>query len=184
MDIKLLLKQIIKSYIKYLIVAGIILSNNIYGQMSTSASIMVTATIPPSVTLVNEQNLNLGSILPGVTETVQPTQINSGRVKLMGTPGAEIFLSFMLPSRLASEKDTLSIEFGKNSASVSETSTGFTNSIQGDPNIGFAARVGSGNHGIAGELFLFLGCTVSPRKNQQPGNYSGEARVTVIYTGN
>lgn len=153
-------------------------------QMSSSASITVSATIPQSATLVSERQLNVGSVLPGINETIQPNEANAGRIKLMGTPGAEIFLSFMLPPHLTSENDTMAVRFTSTSAIVSETPSGDPIQVRGDPNVGFAAIIGTGANGLAGELYVFLGCSVLPKATQRSGHYNGEVRVTVIYTGN
>ena len=151
---------------------------------STSAKITVSASIPQTVAVTGGQDVSFGSILPGVTESIETTDSRSGRIKISGQPGSEIFFSFTLPTTLTSGSDTLTVAFDKTSAAVAESANLASFVARGDPRTGFAARLGTGNNGIPGELYLALGCTVAPRPDQLSGVYSGEIHVTIVYTGN
>jgi hypothetical protein len=152
-------------------------------QRLSTARIEVTASIPTSVSLVADRNLQLGVLQPGVSETIDPLQSGAGRLVLTGPPGASVYVTFSLPTHLVGVQDSLPISFDRQSVRLSGTSWESGDGKVLDPNNGFMARISDGTTGVAGQMALALGCTVNPKRDQRPGDYMGEVRVTVVYTG-
>jgi spore coat protein U-like protein len=138
------------------------------GQITASANVL------PSITVTGAQNLDFGNVTPGVASTVAVTAATAGRFDLLGQAAAPVNLTFSLPTTLASGLNTLPIGTWTGRVNTSNVPTGGTSFT---PSASAQAATFSG----AGELWVFLGGTVTPASNQTPGLYTGTVTLTAVY---
>ncbi|GIW52294.1 MAG: hypothetical protein KatS3mg081_1649 [Gemmatimonadales bacterium] len=146
-----------------------------------SASITATATVLQPLSVTGAANLNFGNVFPGTNVSVAPTAAGAGRFELNGVAGAEVQFSLTLPSTLTSG--------GSNSIPITFSSTDGRYNTTADPNTGATtfnpnAPVTTTLHGTTGDLFVYLGGTVSPSGTTPAGTYTGTITLNASYTGN
>jgi hypothetical protein len=136
-------------------------------------TINVTATVQVPITVTGAQDLNFGNVIQGVPSTIDATAAAAGRFDVTGSPSTGVNMSFALPTNLTSGANNLPIGSwtGNWSTVASPTGTGFT------PSGGSTAATTS----AGGNLFVFVGATVSPGAAQALGAYAGTVTLTVIY---
>jgi hypothetical protein len=161
--------------------ALVLTSTSVTHAQSNQASINATATVLDPISIAGDNDLDFGTVFPGINKTVPYTDlVNGGHWSISGATGREVDLTFTLPGTLASGGDNLTIVFAaasaaRNTADVVGGATTF------DPN-GVETTLLSG--GTPGELFIWIGGEVQPTIGQPGGNYSGTITLTVDYTGN
>lgn len=127
-----------------------------------------------------QQDLNFGSLIPGVPVTVSRFDpANAGQFEVRGQRDAEVQIELTLPDRLAGGAGAqLPLEFTSADGGIATDRTvGGTQSF--DPRLP-ATVVLPGN----GKAYVYLGGTVRPATNQAIGPYSATITLTVAYTGN
>jgi hypothetical protein len=129
--------------------------------------------------VTRERDLDFGDVLRGVPATVVVTDATSGRFRIRGTRGAEVSLTFLLPTLLAVGPYTMPISFGPTAAGHYVLQQA-QNAVLFDPNAVRITRLRASN----GLLYVWLGGTVSPSLTQAPGVYSGNVTLVITYTGN
>ena len=144
-----------------------------------SASINATATVLTPLTVSAGNDLDFGSVYPGVGTSIAPTAGAAGTFSLNGVANAEVDVSFTLPANLVSGGNSLPISFAATDGlwNTTNTSAGATTF---DPSTGFTARVNAAD----GNMYVFLGGSVAPAGNQVAGDYSAQITLTAAYTGN
>ncbi len=147
------------------------------------ATIQATATVVSGLTVVGANNLQFGTVTPGVPTTVDKAAVTSaGRWDISGTAGSEISVTFTLPLILdnTSSPTSMPISFSATDASYND-GTGSQSSPTGvlDPAAPQTLRLGT-----VGLLEIFIGGTVSPTISQGGGDYTADVTITVAYTGN
>lgn len=143
------------------------------GNITAQANVVTPITVTPQI------NLDFGNVFPGVAKTVPRTAATAGRWRASGFGGAQVTLSFTLPTNLTSGANTLPISFGagtagRNTVLDAATATAF------DPAAGATANLAAAP---ASELFVWIGGTVTPTVAQPAGLYTGTITLTVSYTG-
>ena len=146
------------------------------------AAIQALATVVSSLSIVGTNNLQFGTVTPGVTKSVDKATIGfAGEWEVTGTSSAELTVDFTLPDtlRTADTLGAMRIDFGATDASYSD-GTGSQPAPTGtiNPNGPIVRRIGAG-----GMLTVWIGGTVYPRVSQTGGDYSAEILLTVAYTG-
>jgi hypothetical protein len=138
-----------------------------------NAAINATATVQTPINVAAAANLDFQTVLPGVAKSVAVTDPTAGRWDVTGQASAPVSLNFTLPSNLASGGNLMPIGSytGNHNTTASPTGTSFTPS--GTPT---AAALSAG-----GELFVYIGATVSPTTNQAAGVYTAAVTLTVLY---
>ncbi len=149
-----------------------------------SATINATATVLQPLNVQGTSPLAFGNVYPGVSKTVAYTDAtNAGKFSVTGYGGAEVNISFTLPTDLNGPSgSTLPIAWGTayhNTAN--STASGGTEFTPSSSNT--AVRLG-GTAPANGSLYVFLGATVTPTATQAAGNYTNTVTMTVAYTGN
>lgn len=169
-----------------LLVAGIaIFSGTSQVQAQESATIQALATVVSSLSITGNQNLQFGTVTPGISKSVDKSEPGfAGEWSIVGTVGAEITLDFTLPDSILLVTDStngLPINFGSLDASFDDGSGGGQLAPSGvlDPNGLGTERLGAG-----GELTVWIGGVVFPRISQTGGNYAEDVVLSVAYTGN
>ncbi len=146
------------------------------------ATILATATVVSSLTIVGTNNLQFGSVTPGVNKSIDKATLGfAGEWTINGTNSAEISILFALPDSLLT-LDSLSgmrITFANSDASYGSLPAQQTAPVGIlDPNGPSAHRLGAN-----GQMLIWIGGTVFPRISQTGGDYSAEILLTVAYTG-
>jgi hypothetical protein len=167
-------------------VAGFIL---FLGVLSFSGEV-AQADLPPNAPGGNRGNgpirirdrgdLRFGTVIAGIPSTVSWSSNTAGRWFIQGEPGAEVFLDFTnLPTSLQNGGNSMPISFSGNDAAYNtKNQSGGATSF--DPSAGIAVRLDQNS----GHLSVWIGGTLNPPPNQQPGDYVADIVLDVIYTGN
>ena len=146
------------------------------------ARVGVTTT---GLTVANNAELDFGDVIIGVPTSVDPRNApGAGEIEIRGTAGAEIAISFVLPTELTVGPHSMPIAFGaasgchvlafawlRGACTSFDPAGGVTTTL---PSFFFFPPV----------RFVWLGGEVTPQPGQFPGIYRGSAQVTVSYTGN
>jgi hypothetical protein len=143
-----------------------------------SASITATATVQQQLTVTAGQNLAFGNVFPGTSVGVLASDAASGSFSLAGAANAELTLTFTLPANLTDGTDNLPIAFSSTAAGYNTV-----NSRAGLSLFNPAAVATTRLHAASGELYVFIGGSVSPT-TQGAGVYSGSIQLAAAYTGN
>jgi hypothetical protein len=139
-----------------------------------TASIQATATVQQPINVVGAVNLAFGNVFPGVAKTMGVAVAGAGRFDVTGQASSPVLITFVLPTNLTSGANNLPIGTWtghRNTVNNPTTGTNFTPSA-GTTNATFSA---------SGQLFVFVGATVTPASNQAAGAYSGSVTMTVTY---
>ncbi len=143
-----------------------------------SGNINVTATVLQPLTVTGARELGFGNVYPGVNKIIAVADLTSGKFTLDGHANAQVNISFTLPTNLTSGANTLSIS----------TWTGYRNTTD-SPSLGGTSfdpatpTTTTNLDAITGDLFVFLGATVSPSSSQAQGSYTATITMNAAYTG-
>jgi hypothetical protein len=147
------------------------------------ATIQALATVVSSLRVVGTNNLQFGTVTPGVNKSVDKSTIGfAGEWTIDGAANAELAISWVLPDSMFTS-DTLSamrISFSNIDASYGNLASQ-QNAPVGvlDPNGPVTRRLAAG-----GEMLIWIGGTVYPRISQTGGDYKADIMISVAYTGN
>lgn len=147
-------------------------------QSTASANIQANANVLAPISASGEQDLDFGDVIPGFDETVAPGDTEAGQFHVSGAGNLQVALDFgTLPAALNDGSGaTLPISFATGSAGYGSASTSVDATF--DPNSVTNVNLD------AGDLYVFLGGTVSPADDQAEGTYSETITLSVSYTGN
>ena len=169
------------------LVALIVLSGGSSVWAQASASTDATATVLPQLTIVQEQDLGFGNILPGDTVMVDVTTDDAavGIMRITGQANANVTIAIMLPTHLDEDgagTDKLIVEFAATDGAYDRTGgasvpTDLTHTVY-DPN-----TVLDNTFGAAGDIDIFLGGKLRARNAQTAGGYTGAILVIAWYAG-
>jgi hypothetical protein len=168
-----------------LVVGIIIFSGPLQVQAQESATIQALATVVSSLSITGNQNLQFGTVTPGISKSVDKSEPGfAGEWSVVGTVGAEITLDFEVPDSLLLVGDStngLPINFGPLDASFDDGSGGGQLAPSGvlNPNGLGTERLGAG-----GTMMVWIGGMVLPRIFQTGGDYAEDVVLSVAYTGN
>jgi hypothetical protein len=140
---------------------------------SQTGSVSALANVQQPINVVGAVDLDFGNVFPGVNKTVAVTGATAGRFDVAGQASAPVLISFVLPANLTGPGN-LAIGTWTGHHNTSNAPTGGTNFTPS------AATTNSTLNG-SGNLWVFVGATVSPTTNQAAGAYSGTVQMTVTY---
>ena len=142
-----------------------------------NATIEARAQVLTPLTVTASQDLDFQTVIPGLSKTVAPSDVDAGIFALTGSGTLEVQLDFgTLPTNLVSGSDNLPISFGSSSAGYSTFVT--PGILTFDPAVNYDADLNTG------EMTVYIGGTVTPASNQPAGLYTSDITLTVSYTGN
>jgi hypothetical protein len=150
-----------------------------------SATIQALATVVSSLSITGDNNLQFGTVTPGVSKAVDKSEPGfAGQWSIVGAIGAEITLDFTLPDSLLLVGDStngMPTMFGPLDASWDDGSGGGQLAPSGvlDPN-----GLGTERLGASGQMTVWIGGLVNPRIAQTGGDYAEDVVLSVAYTGN
>ncbi len=139
-----------------------------------TASIQATATVMQPINVTGAVNLAFGGVFPGIAKTIAVSAAGAGRFDATGQASSPVLVSFVLPTNLTSGANNLPIGTWtghRNTVNNPTTGTNFTPS----------AATTAATTSATGQLFVFVGATVTPATNQAAGAYSGTIQITVTY---
>jgi len=154
------------------LVLGLMAASAMTLEAQNNASINVTAAVQQPITVTAASPLDFGTVFPGVPKGVALVSGSAGRFTVTGQASAPVSLSFVVPANLT---------FGVGN-NLPITFTGSWNGIN-DPagaGVGFAGVTAATFSGT-GNLYVFLGGTVTPSVSQAAGAYVGTVQMTVTY---
>lgn len=124
------------------------------------------------------KNLSFGTLFPGVSRTVSPTDaVGAAVLDITGPRGNQIEVRFFLPRSLFGPAGSrLPISFTPTSAGFSTGS--ISTQIAFDPRLPYRPRLSRAGRGT-----LYLGAVANPGAAQRSGNYSATIIVIVFLTG-
>ncbi|HEU5153160.1 MAG TPA: DUF4402 domain-containing protein [Gemmatimonadales bacterium] len=142
--------------------------------VAQSANITATANVFQAITVTGAQPLDFGNVFPGVAKTIGVAAATAGRFDLTGQSSAPVQLTFTLPTDLTSGANNLPIGTWTGCTNPTNTTTGCTTFTPSGTATGSA-------FGGAGNLFVWVGGTVSPAAAQAAGTYTGTVTLTANY---
>jgi hypothetical protein len=140
-----------------------------------SANINVNANVYQAIAFTGTADLEFGNVFPGVVKTILVADAASGRFNATGQANANVNLTFDLPTDLVNGGNNLPIGSWDACRDIDAAPAGCT---QFTPVDGVASPA---TFSAAGQLFIFLGATVTPAANQAPGGYTGTVSLTLAY---
>lgn len=142
-----------------------------------SASLTATAIVAGALNLSSSRDLNFGTVIPGINRVIQETDPTSGAFLVVGGVNAEVDLSYSsLPANLTDGVNNLPVSYTGtwNTSDAGGTGTSFT------PTLGLTTRLDA----ATGELYVYMGGTVTPGAGQPAGTYNATITLDAAYTGN
>jgi Domain of unknown function (DUF4402) len=138
-----------------------------------NASINVTAAVQQPITVTAGNALAFGNVFPGKAATVAVASASAGTFTVAGQASTPVSMTFVLPTNLTSGANNLPIGTwtGNWNTSNAPTGTSFTPAVTAS-----AATLSA-----TGQMFVFLGATVTPAVAQVAGSYTGTVSMTVTY---
>jgi hypothetical protein len=146
-------------------------------QAQVSANINATALVQTPLSVAGTTTLDFGNVFPGLAKSIASTDATAGKFTVGGQLNAEVNVTFVLPTNLASGGNNLPIGTwtgGRNTANTQAGQTAIT------PTGATTTRLDA----ATGALFVWLGATVTPGVAQVAGTYTSPVTMTVAYTGN
>ncbi len=160
-----------------LMVAGLVAPS---AQAQNSDAITATANVLTPLTVVGDADLDFGSVFPGVPATVAVTDATAGHFSVTGADNAGVDLTFALPTDLSDGAANLlpiaAWTGHHNTVDAPAGGTNFTPSAAVE-----TSRLSTG--ASPGELYVYVGATVSPAVSQPAGLYTAPVTMTVVYNG-
>lgn len=150
---------------------------SVHAQVNSN-SISAIADVQTPINVIAGNTLDFGPVLPGVAKAVvvtdaTPGTAQAGSFHVQGLASANVNLTFTLPTNLVNGGNNLPIGSwtGEHSSVAAPSASNFTPSATPTPTV----------IGGTGDLYVFLGATVSPASNQPAGVYNGTVAMTVDY---
>ena len=136
-----------------------------------------TSGVGAQVTKVEWKNdLQFGDVWTGSIKTIQPTGSGAAHWFVEADQNTSITLALSVPSNLVSGGNTLPLSFASDAASWDYDSSS-SGSTRFDPALNADITVSS-----SGQVYVWLGGSISPPLGQAAGDYSGT--LTLIVTTN
>ncbi|KPK03762.1 MAG: hypothetical protein AMS20_09960 [Gemmatimonas sp. SG8_28] len=159
------------------VAAGALLHVPSVSQAQATASITASATVAGALTATNLRDLSFGTVIPGFTRTVTPSDATSGHFQIDGGVNSEVQVQFTaLPQNLTDGTNTLPITYTStyNTADAGGSGTTFT------PVDGVTTRLDA----ATGQLHIYIGGSIVVPAGQVAGLYQETITLSASYTGN
>jgi hypothetical protein len=141
--------------------------------------ITARATVLTPLSVVGDADLDFGNVFPGVPATVAVSDPTAGHFTVNGADNGGVDVTFALPTDLSSGANLLPIASWTgvhNTTNSAAGGTAFTPSAAVE-----VSRLSTG--ATPGELYVFVGATVTPVATQPAGVYTAPVTMTVVYNG-
>lgn len=145
-----------------------------------SITVQATASVAPFFTTATGTNLTFGTVTAdGTAQAVAPTDAGAAQFDIAGTPGSEITVTFTLPTQLTNGTDNIPIAFGATDAGYATDAANQATATAHDPGTVLTTDLDA----TTGELYVWLGGTVTPAIGISGGSYSADITIDLAYTG-
>ncbi|HEY4303339.1 MAG TPA: DUF4402 domain-containing protein [Gemmatimonadaceae bacterium] len=139
-----------------------------------AATANASAVVQQPVVVSKSNDLAFGNVFPGLNKTVAVTDAGAAAFSISGQSGANVNLTFTLPTALASGANSLPLATWtarRNATNSAASGTDFT------PGASATSATLSG----AGAMYVFVGATAQPGVALPAGTYTGTLSLTVVY---
>ncbi len=134
------------------------------------------------MTITTLWNLGFGTVIRGVSTTVQPTAANAGEWQVSGSGNAFVIITFALPTTLTNIQalpgSTMPITFNATAARWNRANNNPATATAFNPAVGTVGRLGPPANP---NMYIWIGGTVSPAAAAKPGIYQGTVIVSLVY---
>lgn len=157
----------------------LLIGSSAFAQSTTTTA---DATVLTPISL-SSTALNFGSsIFPGSNKSIAKTSASAAQFDISGEPGKNVNTSFTLPSAMDADTSTatMPISFSTTDAGYAAASTSQSSQTVFDPNVAQTLTLDA----TTGELYIWLGGTISPSATQKKGTYSASITLDVTYPSN
>jgi len=158
---------------KRLLVALLMLfAVSLYAQQTATTTANVTANVSALLTITKTADLTFGTIVQGATATVLSTGAGVATFTIQGTASASTTVTVTFPATVVN---------GANSMTFTGQQPRYnTVNVQGSSlTTGWGLTGGNTNSSSTGQLFLWMGGSVTASPTQQVGSYTGTITVQV-----
>lgn len=147
---------------------------------TAQGQIQALAQVLTALSVTSGDNLNFGLVVQGLSKSVDASApaagTTSGKFSILGQATQNVSITFTtLPANLTSGTNNLPITY----TGIRNTDNTPTGGAAFTPSTGVASTPLSGT----GNLYVFLGGTVTPSGTQASGSYSGTVTMQVAYVG-
>ncbi len=147
-------------------------------------NIQATANVVSSLSIVGTNNLNFGSVTPGVSRSVDKAAVGfAGEWMVSGIVNSELSMTFALPDSLreSTSNAAMLVNFSGSDGSYKNIAAATQTAPSGviDPNVAAVQRLS-----LTGTMDVWIGGTVWPSPSQGGGAYAADVILSVAYTGN
>jgi hypothetical protein len=139
-----------------------------------NANIQALANVFAAITVTAGNDLDFGSVFPGVPKTVATSDASAGTFSATGEANAAVNLTFTLPANLTSGGNNLPINAWSGCYDSDNVHAGCTAFVPS------GVATSAGFSGI-GQLFVWIGATVNPAANQAAGAYAATITLQLDY---
>lgn len=159
----------------------LVIGNQAFAQDPVSTTTTAEGTVLTPISL-SSTVLNFGAeIFPGSDKAVASTAAEAAQFDVSGEPSKTVNTSFALPTEVSDGAgSTMPISFSTTDAGHAAASTDQSTQTGFDPNTGQSLTLDA----TSGELYIWLGGTVSPTNTQTAGAYTGNITLDVSYPSN
>ncbi len=172
------MRTIVKATLVLALLAGVATAR---AHAQNSDFITARATVLTPLSVVGDADLDFGNVFPGVPATVAVTDPTAGHFSVTGADNAGVDITFALPANLSDGAPGNLLPIGSwtgvhNTTNSAAGGTAFTPSAAVE-----VSRLSTG--ATPGELYVFVGATVTPAGTQPAGVYTAPVTMTVVYNG-
>lgn len=149
-------------------------TNNSSATANGTAKITVFNSLTAGGIGANGAVLDFGSVAPGVTASIKPSDANAAGFEFSGQKNASVDIT--IPSSI-----TMTSGSGFNASTLTVDNISAVNNTSNSQS---GASDGTGSKlGDSGNLYMWIGGDVAVPTSQSSGDYTGTFTVTVSYTG-
>lgn len=165
-----------------LLLSGAGLIGRASAQTPTGGVAADAVVVTVGMTITTLRNLDFGTVIRGVSTTVQPTAATAGSWQVTGNANAFVIITFTLPATLTNIQalpgSTMPITFNATSARWNRATNNAAAGTAFDPAVGTVGRIGPPANP---NMYIWIGGTVSPAAAAKPGIYRGTIIVSLVY---
>lgn len=168
------------------VVACLTGANTVVAQTNVSANGSITAVVLTALSVTKTADLHFGNVLPGNDKTLNldgsasynagGSSEAAGEFTISGQPSRTVRFTLTLPSTITSGSNSMAVSWtaGYNTTDDAGTATSFS---------GGATTQQTTSLNSSGDLYIYVGGTLTSGASQASGTYSGTMTLTSQYTG-
>ncbi|MEX2396212.1 MAG: DUF4402 domain-containing protein [Balneolales bacterium] len=163
----------IKAFLSVAIIS--LFAVNAFAQDGTDqATVTASANILEALSIDTSTDLDFGDLFPGGTETIASDAAEAASFEISGDDGAEITAHFSTLEDLTGGGDPITVTYEaiSNTTDDTGTATAFTDVTASQTT----------NLSGTGELYIWLGGSITAAAGQATGSYTGDIILDVSYT--